>query len=133
VKIRINRAKWISGEPSSNELPNNSSGLGSTALLNYDGYRCCLGFAAKAITKRPWADFDDVIDPSCCDFDIEGLNKRCKGESEYRDNTRFANACITINDNPHISRETREKKLIARFAKEGHELEFYGKYKAKYE
>ena len=120
-KVRINRAKWRTGNDG-----HNSTGKGETLLLNPEGYMCCLGFAAKQLGKVSNAIVMDNGQPEDLGRVITPLTKRqifgiiC--------NTEFADQCVGVNDDSRLTRKQRERNLIRKFNAQGIDLEFFGKY-----
>lgn len=116
----INRAKWRTGANSID--PSYRTGKGYTALLNEEGYMCCLGFRCHqmGIPKKDLLGISSPEDLSD-DWDIPDLVNGC-------DDTSFTDQAIRIND---IDQEqnTREKEIKKHFATIGVTVEFTGKYK----
>lgn len=119
----INRAKWRTG--GTTIYNDYSTGKGYTALLNEEGYMCCLGFRCEQMgipkenllgKSSPENLSDDWDIPDLIDF--EGKN------------TSFVNEAIKINDNTMLlDKKTREKEIKEHFATIGVTVEFTGKYK----
>ena len=114
----INRAKWRTGAKSKAQ-----TGKGDTALLNGEGFMCCLGFRCHqmGIPKK------DLLEITCPfhlsdDWNIPDLINIFGGDSE------FTCKAIQINDNSKLTSEEREKRITEHFATIGVTVEFKGKY-----
>lgn len=119
--VRINRAKWRSGGSSEK-----ATGKGSIALLNQQGYMCCLGFAAHQLCRKSKNILLNKNNPDELDRIVLPLTKKSKGGFIY--DTTFSAECINVNDDRFITRKQRERKLIRKFNAQGIDLQFYGKY-----
>jgi hypothetical protein len=116
----INRAKWrTGGDPTPIGF---STGKGATALLNGEGFMCCLGFRCHQM-GIPKKDLLSISSPGgiTTDWDIPDL-------IDSRGDTTFTNEAIGINDNCGITSEEREKQITEHFATIGVTVEFKGKY-----
>lgn len=105
----INRAKWRTGAHSI--VPSYRTGKGHTALLNKEGYMCCLGFRCEqmGIPKKDLLDKSGPVDLSN-DWDIPDLL------NPIGTSTSFTQQAIRINDySCYISKE-REEKIKEHFA-----------------
>lgn len=116
----INRSKWRTG----GKTPSYKTGEGCTALLNEEGYMCCLGFRCHqmGIPKK------DLLGKGTPDglsdkWDIPDLINAVGNDSDF---TREA---IRINDNISYTHEEREEKITEHFATIGVTVEFKAKYK----
>lgn len=118
--IKINRAKWRTGDFSKFQ-----TGLGTTRLLNKEGYMCCLGFAAQQIKRCPVSKLLGISTPTGLQCKIGELTQRTEIGIT---NTKFTSAAMNINDDVLIKRETKEFKLIKLFKQYGYNLVFVGKY-----
>lgn len=113
----INRAKWRTGR-----TEDDFTGKGYTALLNKEGYMCCLGFRCEQM-GIPKKDLLGKSSPQdlCDDWDIPDL--------VYNTNdTSFTDQAMRINDMSQ-KEKTREKEITEHFATIGITVEFTGKYK----
>lgn len=126
MKFILDKKKWICGEPKQNTARANFLGIGKTALLNEQGFQCCLGQFCEQlgvdkkimlgnaevsdlmIDLKPFVDIDD-------DFN-EDQSWR------YRDND-FTASAYSINDDEYTSVETKIKLLTELCIRHGHELE----------
>ena len=117
----INRAKWRTGAHSID--PSYRTGKSYTALLNEEGYMCCLGFRCHqmGIPKKDLLGISSPEDLSD-DWDIPDL-VNLKGND-----TSFTDQAIRINDMGQ-EQNTREKEITEHFATIGVTVEFTGKYK----
>lgn len=139
-KFVIDRATWRCGDKGKYQ-----HGRLPTLLLGSDGMMCCLGHCAIQLGATP-EDIDDVGEPSDIPFGklsafskaTPELNSDCiiavattsdlDNESGEYLTSELGNEAITINDDMNITREERESKLTALFARHGHELTFTGDY-----
>ena len=112
----INRAKWRTGG-----TEDDNTGEGYTALLNKEGYMCCLGFRCEqmGIPKENLLGISSPEDLSD-DWDIPDLVNDCYDSS-------FSEKAMKINDN-YSDRNIREKEITEHFATIGITVEFTGKY-----
>lgn len=117
----IDRAKWRTGGNSTIR-----TGEGSTALLNLDGFMCCLGFRCHqmGIPKKELLG-RGVPEALSKNWDIPDL------VNEIGSDTDFTDTAIEINDDRDITREEREKEITEHFATIGVTVEFKGKYPKK--
>jgi len=130
MDFTIDRSKWRCGDTGDNKV-----GEGQTALLNPEGFLCCLGQVAiqcgadeegihnvgeprdcKVLRgiDNPLITVDDDYDPED-GFLIQGLR-----------NTRLSEEAMSINDDTSIDLFIRECKLAALFHKHGHTITFIG-------
>ena len=126
-KFVIDRSKWRSGGPI--EACRYPVGLGLTALLNEQGYMCCLGqvceqlgVPVKQLLSRggPSSLADTVIKRHP---DLRGFLVDDNGMD-----TDFATTAMLANDDLEQPAEVRESLLIDLFAEQGYTLEFTGEY-----
>jgi hypothetical protein len=117
----INRAKWRTG---GNSITFNKTGEGSTALLNEEGYMCCLGFRCEQMGV-PKKDLLHKPNPDSLsyDWDIPDLLDTLGNE------TLFTREAVRINDNISYTSQYREESITKHFATIGVTVEFKGKYK----
>lgn len=111
-EIVINRAKWKTA----------THGEGSTLLLNYYGYKCCLGFLVSQTTK---CKISSRYFPSHCSCPPREFTKE-----EAKNEDCLENLAAKINDNPSLEDKEREKALIKLFSQKSklYKLKFVGKY-----
>jgi hypothetical protein len=116
----INRAKWRTG---GNSITFNKTGEGSTALLNKEGFMCCLGFRCHQM-GIPKIYLLNVETPVFIadDWNIPDLL------NSHGKNSAFTAKAIKINDNIGITSEEREIAITEHFATIGVTVEFKGKY-----
>lgn len=125
IKVTIDRQKWICGSLFNR---NSRNGYGYTALLNDNGYMCCLGFVCQAsgIDK----DMLDIGEPSDLCQPIPDLVVEIK--DEYNNNmfinTELTDKAMDINDNKETTPREKEELLKKLFADSIYELEFVGEY-----
>ena len=117
----IDRAKWRTGGYSHIQ-----TGEGGTALLNNDGFMCCLGFRCHqmGIPKKDLLG-KEVPETLSKNWVIPDLI------DSVGNDTDFTNTAIEINDDRDITREEREKEITEHFATIGVTVEFKGKYPKK--
>lgn len=110
-EIVINRAKWKTA----------SHGEGVAALLNGEGYKCCLGFLVGQTTKCKIKGF---ACPSKCPRPPKEFEP---ANSEYNS---LESSAIRINDNYSLTNKQREEQLIKLFSQKSklYRLKFVGKY-----
>jgi len=130
-KFTINRSIWRCGTLS-DDL-NKRHGEGETQLLNREGFMCCLGQVCEQagvpkdrlkcieyprnLANNFKEEIEFLIEPSSMQIYSNGFS-----------NSELAAAAVSINDNPKITLEKREKALVELFADAGYELEFIGDY-----
>lgn len=106
-------------------------GEGEGQLLNYEGFKCCLGFVAI----QDGVPADSIIRiglPSGMIFDknfkspIFGPNKCISNSDDYYFSDSFlTDEAYKINDDTSISEEMREEALKEIFKRYGHEIQFF--------
>ena len=120
MRFTVDRSKWRCGGQTGNGRPH---GDGETRMLNREGYRCCLGFAAAQLGTP-----DDVMlgtaTPAACMDAGPLVELRC----DTKFNSILSKRAFGLNDNDALSREDREQRLTVLFAEHGHELVFEGSY-----
>lgn len=129
-KLIIDRSIWRTGDNS-----DNATGDGDTALLNHQGYMCCLGMMCEQI-GIPRQALLDVLQPHDMDIDESYLNNYpalstlvFQGLEEfYLKGTSFAFNAMKINDDGTISSEQREEAITMHFATRGIAVEFINDY-----
>ena len=133
IKVTINRSKWRTGLGSANR-----TGEGNTALLNEEGYMCCLGFcmAASKVAKKnllnisaPGACLNQhAIDPNKAmrSSGVRALTR--ESLTTCLSNSELAFDAMKINDSAKSTPETKEKQLLELFNDSVFELEFTGEY-----
>lgn len=132
MKFVVDRSKWRNG--GTGEDFNISNKYGDTALLNQEGYRCCLGFVCNQLGVEDGM-LEDIGQPDDIDLndinniDLSTLVRIYDGAYEL---SELSERAITINDNGTLSVENRELKLIELFKEFGHELVFEGEYEKDY-
>ena len=121
-KLVLDYDKWICGQGFVQEaIVGNFQGEGDTALLNEEGYMCCLG----QFYEQVGVDKDKLLGegtPDDLDYDVEALTYRDEVNILY--NSQLASDAITINDN--VKTTIQEKVIFLRelFADTGFEIEF---------
>ena len=121
ILVQINRSKWRTGGSGKY-----MTGDGCTKLLNYEKYKCCLGFIC-AIKKKKIQNYD-APDSLC--FLVEQLNERSNNTycATYC-STSLSDAAIEINDDELTTPQEKEKLLKQLFKNSIYKLEFVGSYK----
>lgn len=123
AKFRIRRKKWRCGLTESPGV--NSHGSGQTALLNGQGYMCCLGQCASQLGVRR----DKLLDASTPE-DIDFSDKRrIPVLTKFNGlDSQLSDHAVEINDDDKTTLEQKEKLLKRLFSKFKHQLEFVGQY-----
>lgn len=147
MKFTIDRGKWICGVPEKLRgepvYGIKAHGQGRTALLNRDGFMCCLG----QIAEQRGIDREHLLEegyPSELRGDAlpkiegflatfyedpeEGFVHPETGQRGWVGNTALAERAMGINDAEGCILAEREKMLTELFAEYGHELEFVGEF-----
>lgn len=88
MEFILDMAKWRCGQ----EHPTNSLGKGPTALLNNEGYMCCLGQFSKQVDGTTDADLRCAGEPS------QLKESFFKDTNVFNYNTELANESIRLND-----------------------------------
>jgi hypothetical protein len=113
IKVTIDRSKWRTGVGY-----HSATGLGTTKLLNSEGFMCCLGFCCKALGCSD-DDIMNIISPAVVySSNIYG--------SSLKD-SQFTHNAIHINDSD-LTREVKEQRLLELFKDSSFEIEFTGEY-----
>lgn len=115
-KLILDYSTWRCGYNGPNKL-----GEGVTALLNKEGYMCCLGQFAKQLNSD--VEDEELLNigmPEELDIDIPLLVDKMM--NCYND-TRVATKAANINDDSGTTPEEKIKKLKELFAQEGYEIE----------
>jgi hypothetical protein len=123
IKVLIDRSKWRCGDDGRER-----AGVGSTKLLNREGYMCCLGFITRAV--YPDLRIQDVLYPMNLGCIVPGLSEKgtfCDGPDALTD-TELTMRAVSINDSKRLTREGREQQLLELFEDSPYALEFVGEY-----
>jgi hypothetical protein len=124
----IDRSKWRCGGDTND---NATAGLGETALLNNEGFMCCLGHIARQL-KWPKDLLLDEGYPACAASQLGGkkVNKSIliskDVDGEY-DDSEFTTGAVKINDDGKTSVKEKEKLIKALGKKHGLNIKFVGK------
>ena len=105
LEFTVKLSKWICGGSS---VEANGLGEGQTALLNKEGYKCCLGFACGQLGFK--GRLLEEAEPDDLGRIIPGLTKR---GDDCVINTAFSDKAIIINDDTHTTVEEKQKRLIS--------------------
>lgn len=126
IKVVIDRSKWRTGG-----LSSVATGVGTTALLNEDGYMCCLGFCCKALGLTDKAIFYIAVPQNAITADecnkpgFKDLTMCINGSVGT---TYLVGEAIHINDSSELIPEEKEAKLQELFKDSDLELSFEGNY-----
>lgn len=136
IKVTIDRSKWRTGLNSTNQ-----TGEGRTALLNKEGYMCCLGFcmAASKVAKKNLLDISapsgclnqHAIDPNKA---MRSSGVRALTEESLTTclkNSEFAFDAMAINDSTKSTPKEKEKAILELFKDSVFDIKFTGKYPSK--
>ncbi len=118
----LDYAKWRAGGHDYNGENPNVVGSGGIALLNKEGFMCCLG------------QFSPQLNPEVTEEDMLGNNNPCHLKksipllNEYRhtvfqSDTELARTAMQINDDNTLDTETRISKIKELFATVDYEVE----------
>ena len=110
MKFVIDRSRW----------KNAKHGLGTTLLLNSQGYMCCLGQVSKQLGASD-EQIEGCMGPAGVvgRYGIKDILAPLIGS-----NYELSGRAMCINDNTTIDDVQRESELISLFATYGHELSF---------
>lgn len=123
MKFTIDRRKWRCGHEGQYQR-----GRGDTAMLNEEGFMCCLGHCALQIDpEMPSDDLLGIAEPAELDDELMPLSE-LSDDNGWTCNTELSDLAIEINDNDSFDDATREAKLAALFAEHGHQIEFTNEY-----
>ena len=117
-EYQLDVSKWRCGNESE---PNSFFGKGDTAMLNHEGYMCCLGQFAKQKGVAEHLLLDEATpecansnyDPAFCFFGLD--------DEEY-ENTNLAYTLMKINDDPTSTPKEKIDSIRKELEKEGHTL-----------
>lgn len=115
-KLILDYSKWICAEGSCHQVGN-----GHVALLNNEGYMCCLGQWALQLGASKEMLLNNG-EPSECNTLLPGLNIE-RGDDEGYRNERFSDQAIAINDDSDTDAETKIDQLSFLCRNNGFELE----------
>jgi len=140
IKVVIDRSKWRTGSCGPYQ-----TGDSGTALLNEQGYMCCLGFCMNA-SKVAKKDLLHSTTPASalnkfrC-FDSGKINRMLRsngvcslayptsgGESRLFSSTPLTNKAMAINDADSTTPAEKEQQLLELFADSVFDIEFTGSY-----
>ena len=123
----IDRAAWICGNPSENEVPENCHGNGKARLLNAEAFQCCLGQVAEQCGVPKMALAECPSPKSIPAWHQTALLKMIMLQGSDK-NSELTMKAMKVNDDMGLTRASREAKLRALFNQYGHELVFKGEY-----
>lgn len=115
-KLILDYSKWISGDGGKF-----ATGEGKVALLNKEGFMCCLGQWSLQLGVSEVAILNNG-EPSDLNIFIPGLNIERGCDEGYR-NAQFSDDAIAINDDPDTDPETKINQLSKLCKDNGFELE----------
>lgn len=121
MKLKIDRAKWHTGRYGDDKPED----VGAVALLNSQGFMCCLGFLGLACGYQP-SDLDDKGEPQNLD-DLEKWPESIIDEETWND-TDLAGRLMETNDDHNDTDEAREGRVTELMAEGDIEVEFVGEY-----
>lgn len=122
-QLVIDRSKWRCGENTQYDKEHflkpivSAHGIGKTKLLNKEGFKCCLGFAANQLDGCS----DEVIADKI-------LPNRVTSIEPCSITNRLGSTAAKLNDNGLLSFEEREARIAALFAKYDVDVTFIGEY-----
>jgi len=134
IKVTIDRSKWRTGLNSTNR-----TGEGRTALLNKEGYMCCLGFcmAASKVAKKNLLDIgapsgclnQHAIDPNKAmrSSGVRALTK--ESLTTCLSNSELAFDAMKINDSVKSTPKEKEEAILELFKDSVFDIEFTGEYR----
>jgi len=112
--LTINAKKWRCGANGPYRL-----GQGETALLNSEGYKCCLGFACQQFGYK--GGLTNNAEPNELKHAVAHLTEYYGGDLE---NTSFTTEAISINDDENLPLNEKISKLTKLCKSEGIEVTF---------
>ena len=121
MKFTIVRDKWICGEPMDNQMSGTARGRGFTALLNPQGFMCCLGQVSLQLGVSE-KDIKHIGSPASSEALWGSILCRVEGTSYL--NSILASTAMSINDSHTTSLSKKEELLTQLFAGSGHKLVF---------
>ncbi len=121
MKLKIDRAKWHTGRYGDD----NSEGIGMVALLNPEGFMCCLGFLGLACGYEP-TELESQDEPQNLD-DVEKWPEAIV-DPETAHDTDLSGSLMETNDDHDSSDEAREIRVTVLMAEGDIEVEFVGEY-----
>lgn len=133
IKVVIDRGKWRTGS-----CGRDQTGKGDTALLNKEGYMCCLGFCmvASKVAKKNLLGvsapgsclIQDAIDPNKArrSSGVRALTQK-SSLTKFK-NSIFAHNAMDINDSVESTPEEKEQQLLKLFKDSVFDIEFTGSY-----
>lgn len=128
MEFVVDRSKWRCGGNGPH-----SAGKGTASLLNIEGYQCCMGFVCEqlGVSRK---ELLGVLLPSNLTWfhkvphEIFLGDKKTLRFYDWNCPAHLQSYAFTINDNPDLTKEEREAKLIQAFHEFGHTLKFVGEY-----
>lgn len=116
-EFTVKRSKWARKD---DEIES----MGNSALLNYEGNMCCLGFACKEMGVQ-----ENILNGAACPDEVGELLPKGNpltielGGGVCNPSSLSSNA-ISINDNPGLPSPEKEKQLTKLFKREGIKINF---------
>jgi hypothetical protein len=119
IKLTLDYSKWICGEGGQYQV-----GKGESALLNKDGFMCCLGQWAVQLGV-PQGAMLGIGEPESLNGAVPGLSYPYEYDEDTRSNrnTTFSGEAIGINDNKKTTPDEKIDLLGELCEKNGFELE----------
>tara|TARA_R110000850_G_scaffold34024_2_gene92261 strand:- start:3744 stop:4148 length:405 start_codon:yes stop_codon:yes gene_type:complete len=125
MEFIIDRSTWRCGGDNNDDSSNNEKGLGETALLNREGFMCCLG----QVSKQLGATEEMLLEHAePCDVEkLFDLDENCVLLNEAGLQTLLTIDAMSINDDYGINIKEKEKQLKSLFSEHLIKLKFIGK------
>ena len=132
----VDRAKWRCGKEGryATGIRDEEGCLAKTKLLDEHGSMCCLGFVSQqcGVPKKALDTYSPAnLEPAQARKVCPVLIKPDGWEHPEESGTQLNGEAIKINDNVHLTRRVREKRLKAVFKKHGYSIKFIGRYPKK--
>lgn len=121
-KLVLDYSKWRAGGAPCGP---NKIGKGATALLNKEGFMCCLGQWACQL-GAPLEMLNGMGEPSELGVVYTPLNMSKEDDDDMQwltENTNLALNCMDINDDQYTSAKDKISRLTEELRKEGIELD----------
>lgn len=119
--LKLDYNTWRCG----GSIGKNVLGKGQVALLNDEGYMCCLGQFSLQLNKTiKKEDMRSYSSPISLNKSIELLTEQ---QPYGRINSTLSSNAMGINDNPHTTPEEKIKALKKLFTKEGYKISVINK------
>lgn len=118
-KLILDYSKWRCGDDSDNQL-----GTGQTALLNSDGFMCCLGqFSLQLNPNLKEKDILEFAEPQELKIEIDMLSEVDEDEFVFYKATKLTTDAIGINDDRRTTPAKKIEQLKELFLTKNCEIE----------